>query len=576
MIVQCEACETRFRLADEKIKPGGTKVRCSKCKEVFTVTLPEPEPDEEVIDFGSFNMEKLSEDVSAETEPAATSFQEASPKQEQQPTPPESEDDSSTESGGNNDLDFSGLASEMGGEAGAGEELADHFSFADTSKPGESALEVDDTESDYSAFSVGEIPQEESSDEDPPDFIAAFEETEEPGGPSEFEFSEETEFDAPPLADKKEEAVSAEEPAGFAEFSFDNNGDEQQEPNESGEFSFDDEGDSGAFKFDEVEETAVADGAQALSGPDGEFSFDEDDSSFTDDAVATWSDEPAGDDISFNFDEPEFGTDNAPDKAKASSAQEGGLQFGEIDFSNENDESSSPSFPSDVDFSKAPMPLEKEEEPFSQSRLGTPPPSRDLDDEPLPAPPPAPPKKSPLSRIVVLLVILLIGLGGAAGFLFMQEGTLNLNIIAKYLPFLQKYIGEAPVTAPGDRIGINIEGSSYVNGKAGQMLVIQGTAVNNHSTTRSAITVKGSLLDAKGQILLQQTVFCGNKLDEAKLKTMPFDAIEEAMNNQFGEGLSNMNVAVKASIPFTIVFRKLPVGIANINVEVVDSKPGAS
>ena len=58
MIVQCEACQTRFRLADEKIKAGGTKVRCSKCKEVFTVMPPEPEAVEETVEFDSFNMEK--------------------------------------------------------------------------------------------------------------------------------------------------------------------------------------------------------------------------------------------------------------------------------------------------------------------------------------------------------------------------------------------------------------------------------------------------------------------------------------------------------------------------------------
>jgi hypothetical protein len=37
-----------------------------------------------------------------------------------------------------------------------------------------------------------------------------------------------------------------------------------------------------------------------------------------------------------------------------------------------------------------------------------------------------------------------------------------------------------------------------------------------------------------------------------------------------------MNVAAGASIPFTIVFRNLPEGIANINVEVVGSKMGSS
>ena len=75
MIVQCEACQTRFRLADEKVKPGGTKVRCSKCKVVFTVTPPEPELAEDAVDFDSFNMEKVSED-----------------EQETAPSPPESTD----------------------------------------------------------------------------------------------------------------------------------------------------------------------------------------------------------------------------------------------------------------------------------------------------------------------------------------------------------------------------------------------------------------------------------------------------------------------------------------------------
>ena len=30
MVIQCTQCQTRFKLADEKIKPQGTKVRCSK------------------------------------------------------------------------------------------------------------------------------------------------------------------------------------------------------------------------------------------------------------------------------------------------------------------------------------------------------------------------------------------------------------------------------------------------------------------------------------------------------------------------------------------------------------------
>lgn len=38
MIVQCDKCTTKFRIADEKVTPGGVKVRCSRCAHVFVVS----------------------------------------------------------------------------------------------------------------------------------------------------------------------------------------------------------------------------------------------------------------------------------------------------------------------------------------------------------------------------------------------------------------------------------------------------------------------------------------------------------------------------------------------------------
>lgn len=37
MIVQCDKCETKFRISDEKVSDSGVKVRCSKCAHVFVV-----------------------------------------------------------------------------------------------------------------------------------------------------------------------------------------------------------------------------------------------------------------------------------------------------------------------------------------------------------------------------------------------------------------------------------------------------------------------------------------------------------------------------------------------------------
>src|ERR1035437_5507643 len=43
MIIQCEKCQTRFRLDDSRITVKGVKVRCTKCKYVFTVRKEETE-----------------------------------------------------------------------------------------------------------------------------------------------------------------------------------------------------------------------------------------------------------------------------------------------------------------------------------------------------------------------------------------------------------------------------------------------------------------------------------------------------------------------------------------------------
>ncbi len=45
MIIQCEQCQTRFKLDDAKVTEKGVKVRCAKCKHVFTVRKQEPVPE---------------------------------------------------------------------------------------------------------------------------------------------------------------------------------------------------------------------------------------------------------------------------------------------------------------------------------------------------------------------------------------------------------------------------------------------------------------------------------------------------------------------------------------------------
>ena len=41
MVIQCPHCRAQFKLPTHKVKPGGTKVRCTKCKMLFIVTPPQ-------------------------------------------------------------------------------------------------------------------------------------------------------------------------------------------------------------------------------------------------------------------------------------------------------------------------------------------------------------------------------------------------------------------------------------------------------------------------------------------------------------------------------------------------------
>ena len=589
MIIQCEQCQTRFRLADEKLKPTGTKVRCSKCKHVFTVMPPEPEPPEETVDFDAMNMEAVAEPPDAG---AAGTTPEKTPEQVAVETEADRKGEAAAEPGlqpAESELDFSGLQQETNSTAGGGHELADDFSFAAPESEEEShesdfAGEAEDedagsetgepTADDLATFEFGDLPTE-SDQEKPAEKTAEdfrFEDVEserETGGerpPDEtsasedFSFGEaeddtgELQLDMPGPAEPTGETEEFGMGDDIAEFSFD------EEPSlkedETDQWREDTAAGEESFEFDEPDfsQTAGQDGLEEES-----FAFDEPDF----DAAAGEGD---AEKESFAFEEP------APEaRGRGEESAGNGLQFGEIDLQGEG-ETEGQTLEATGDFTGASFSEDRSggEEPETrpaprQGRAS----EREDDARPLAAPPAK--RKGPFSKVLLLLFLLLLALGGAAGYFYLQDGGLNFNRI------LERFTGQAPPPAAEHKISINITDTSYISNRhAGQLLAVEGKVVNNYPTPRSAITVKGVLLDSAGKPLYQQTVFCGNPLDEETLRQTPYAKIEEAMNNQFGDSLANMDVAPGAAIPFTIVFRNLPEDIASINVEVVGSKPGSS
>lgn len=178
-------------------------------------------------------------------------------------------------------------------------------------------------------------------------------------------------------------------------------------------------------------------------------------------------------------------------------------------------------------------------------------------------------KSNPTSSIIRILLLLIVAIVIIGGVFVYMNGTDQLN------QTIQQIFGQQidrPVQT-GQITLTNLEGKFIKNEQVGEMFLIRGEAVNNFSEPRSAIQVKGVIFDQNGKPLLQKTVFCGNPIDDDKLQALSFEELEKIMGNQFGDGLSNMKIDSKKSIPFDIIFKDLPKNLSEFSVKVTSSKP---
>ena len=71
MIVECEKCKSKFNFDQALIKEEGSKVRCSRCKNIFIVYPPQPESEEDQTLIQNIE-EELEETVALDSPPAFT------------------------------------------------------------------------------------------------------------------------------------------------------------------------------------------------------------------------------------------------------------------------------------------------------------------------------------------------------------------------------------------------------------------------------------------------------------------------------------------------------------------------
>ncbi len=517
MVIQCTHCQTRFSIADRLMKPDGIKIRCAKCKEVF---MAQPSAETEV-------PQPLSEIESPPVSPPAPGevsdefFFDA----------PVAEAESSEPEGGEANPFFADASAvsfdddpfgsiDLEPDADLTEQTPAPTQEDAATDAGEEMDQLFKSLAESSVASSSEIGVEDSAEI--PDL--PFErDLDDYSDAEEFSFEEET-LESIPLVKPSEDPVSEESSYDFDEdLSFEEGEDELTE---DVDFSFEEAEDpfSSDYSFDDSEDEATP----PSSGVE-EFSFDE-----------AETDEKADEPLPFS--EVNIGVQGG---GSAPETEEIGLNF------------------------KDPRPA-VEPESFDLPAPVTPTVSGRSASHARVTGSPVGKKKNRGARPMLALCVLLLALIFAGGVFYFQKGPAGMQAV------LDQLLGtQAPKVHDGSIAIGDLSGFYIVNVQAGELFVVSGNATNRYPHARANVQLKGLLYSSEGALLLQQTIFAGNPMDKRTLRSLPLGKIQENMNNQFGDSLSNFNLQPGRSIPFTVVFHDLPDTLSEFTVEVVDSRPAA-
>lgn len=156
--------------------------------------------------------------------------------------------------------------------------------------------------------------------------------------------------------------------------------------------------------------------------------------------------------------------------------------------------------------------------------------------------------------------------------LFTELRIPYLDDINLKIPFINTSIKSDKIDPTGNLKIIPIEATvseKFIeNNKIGTMLVITGKVRNEYDHPRSYIKVTAKLYADDKTLVKTAAVYCGNVISEKDLKSLEFSAINRRLQNKPGDQKINVDVKADKTIPFMIVFHRLPDNLAEYTVEV--------
>jgi predicted Zn finger-like uncharacterized protein len=590
MIITCEKCATRFVLDDALIKPGGSKVRCSKCLHVFTAFPPE-HPGFELPDHSSPEEHDIPfDEPEFQDEPDLNESQNDDLSLDRDSDGPDADLEDT-------DIDFSEIE-------------FDDPEFQENSPAPQAIPETMDSQDQDQDLEI-EAPSNDF-DEDGLDFETADFEIEEP----ELDFQDDgLELDTQDFElEASEDEVASErssmsEDSGTAdiEISFDQD-DDQDSGLELEELSFDlDDSAEETPAFDNLELDIQKDDTPELEFEDDsqpdlilEEDEDEDDQGLSLDPDAslmdpfaqtqeklseaqpdTQNDAFPSDDVTLepdDSDNEESDEQETDEEIKQTVSEQD--KFAEYDKVLEQDtepEDSGLTTPEsgdkEEDTSSVPdsaqSPTDDEIEVATETTTEQEPVITPLSAQGVRQKRSSKKKKgiSPTVKILLVLVLLLL----AAYVAIMRLGVTIPVVSDIQIPFISQWLEPQKAPQPPPKPVLDepsIKGRFVSNKSAGDLFIITGKVKNPSNEAVSYIRVKGTLMKKNNTKAGTLIAYCGNIIPEETLKTGNISDITKQMGVKQGNQNTNVNIKPGTSVMFMLIFSNLPEDLSNFTVAV--------
>ena len=168
-------------------------------------------------------------------------------------------------------------------------------------------------------------------------------------------------------------------------------------------------------------------------------------------------------------------------------------------------------------------------------------------------------------KIAIFLILVILIAGG----IYLWTSPRAIKMISnKVLPRVEQIFGIKSSDIPNECVSglgvdlINVKERFVQNLIAGDIMVVEGSAVNNNKCSVSNIKIRGKILDSSGNVLSEVESNCGNILTDDELKGLTEKEMMKELSNPYGREVSNAGIEPGTDIPFMLALI-MPAGDAS-------------